>query len=77
MEQLFQWDSEGEQTLKALPHVINWFGRAKVVAAADDEDYNIERRKLSAIFQFTKAMPLLREGVVNVRVDPKKRKRSD
>ena len=81
MEPLFQWDAEGEQTLKALPHIINWFERAEVIAAADDEEgetYRINDRKLSAIFQFAKAMPLLLEGVVNVRVDAdKKRKRSD
>ena len=59
VEPLFQWDAEGEQTLKALPHVVNWFERAKVVAAADNEGYNINKRKLSVIFQFAKAMPWL------------------
>ena len=59
VEPLFQWDAEGEQTLKALPHVVNWFERAKVVAAADNEGYNINKRKLSVIFQFAKAMSWL------------------
>ena len=83
MGPLFEWGmgEDCEQTLKALPYIINWFGRAAVVAAADDEEgepYRINDRKLSAIFQFAKAMPMLLEGVVNVRVDEdKKRKRSD
>ena len=76
MEPLFQWDAEGEQTLKALPHVINWFERTKVAVADDGKEYGIERRKLSAIFQFAKAMPLLLEGISRIKVD-KKRKRSE
>ena len=80
MEPLFQWDAEGEQTLKALPHIINWFEKAKVAVEDEVEDVcdRIEDRMLSAIVQFAKAMPLLFEGVVNVRVDAdKKRKRLD
>ena len=83
MEPLFQWDAEGEQTLKALSHVMNWFEKAKVAVADEVEDVEhecdrIEDRMLSAIFQFAKAMPLLLEGVVNVIVDAdKKRKRLD
>ena len=74
---------EGEErNLKALPYVIAWFEKAKV-AVEDEEDAEqecdrIEDRMLSAIVQFAKAMPLLFEGVVNVRVDAdKKRKRLD
>ena len=59
MGPFFEWDADGEHTLKALPYVIDWFERAKVAVADDDEDYNIERRKLSANFQFAKAMPML------------------
>ena len=66
MEPLFQWDAEGEQTLKALPHIMNWFERAKVAVADDDEEYGIEQR-LSAIFQFARAMPLLFEGIARLR----------
>ena len=83
MEPLFQWDAEGEQTLKALPHVINWFEKAKEVAVEDEvEDVEqecdcIEDRMLSAIFQFAKAMPLLFEGVVNVREDADKKRKRD
>ena len=54
MEPLFQWDAEGEQILKALPQVMNWFGRANVAVADDDEEYGIEEQKLSAIFQFAR-----------------------
>ena len=78
MSPLFELDAEGEHTLKALPYVMNWFERARVaVAADDDEEYNIEERKLSAIFQFTKAMPLLLEGISRIITDNKKRKREE
>ena len=60
MKPLFEWDADGEQTLKALPYVIDWFEKAKEAVSGDDGgDYNIEERQLSAIFQFAKAMPLL------------------
>ena len=78
MEPFFEWDAEGEQTLKALPHVIKWFERARLAVANDEEDYRVEDQKLSVIFQFSKAMPLLFEGIVNIRVAVNsKRKRSD
>jgi len=77
-EPLFEWDAEGEHTLKALPYVMNWFERARVaVADEDEEEYNIEGRKLSAIFQFAKTMPLLFEGISHISADIKKRKRED
>ena len=90
MEPLFQWDAEGEQTLKALPYVIDWFDRAEEAVAdgegdsrsssdesnnEEDEEYNIEERKLSAIFQFAKFMPLLFVHTSNIKIDNKKRKR--
>ena len=61
MEPLFEWDAEGEQTLKALPFVIDWFERAEEAVADEDHNstYHVEEKKLSAIFQFAKAMPLL------------------
>ena len=84
MEPMFEWNMEEgeERNLKALPYVIAWFEKAKVAVAeeedAEQECDRIEDRMLSAIFQFAKAMPLLFEGVVNVRVDAdKKRKRLD
>ena len=79
MELLFEWgaDEEGEHTLKALPYVVSWFDRAKeAVAEEDGESYSIGERKLSAIFQFAKAMPLLLEGISQMKMDDnRKRKR--
>ena len=81
MGPLFEWgmEEDGEQTLKALPYVVSWFGRAEVAVADEEgETYRINDTKLSAIFQFAKAMPILFEGVANTKVDEdKKRKRSD
>ena len=63
MEPLFEWnmEGEGERDLKALPYVIAWFGRAQdaVAGGGGGERYNIDARKLSAIYQFAKAMPLM------------------
>ena len=69
VESLFEWDAEGEQTLKALPHIINWFERTKVAVADEGKEYGIEERKLSATFQLAKAMPLLFEGIANIKAD--------
>ena len=80
MEPLFEWDAEGEQTLKALPYIVDWFGRAEVaVADRRGESYRIEEKKLSAIFQFTTSMPLLfvPTSHINIKVDNKKRKRDE
>ena len=78
MEPLFQWDADGEQTLKALPYVINCFERARVDVTNDDEEYDIEeRKKLSAIFQFVRVMPLLFVPPSHIKADTKKRKRSE
>ena len=64
MEPLFAWGvgKEDEGTLKALPYVVDWFEKARV-AVVDEDDYHIEEKTLSAIFQFAKAMPLLLEGI--------------
>ena len=73
MKPLFEWDAKeyGEQTLKALPHVVDWFERAKGAVAVDGdrEDYHVEERQLSAIFQFAKSMPLLLEPISRIKVD--------
>jgi len=56
VSELFGWGSkEGEDTLKALPYVIDWFERAREI----DVTINMSQRELSAIYQFTRAMPLL------------------
>ena len=73
MEPLFEWDLEGELTLKALPYVIAWFDLAIKEALL-----NTDGEKLSAIFQFAKAMPLLFVPPSHVKKDDKKKqKRSD
>ena len=81
MEPLFQWDAEGEQNLKALPHVMNWFERARAAVTDEEEDqYNVDGRKLNAIFQFAKAVPLLFGGIATIKRDDdkvNKRKRND
>ena len=76
-EPLFQWDAEGEQTLKALPYVVDWFDRAEVAVVDNSgESYNLEEKQLSAIFQFATAMPLLMVPASSIKVDNKKRKRN-
>ena len=84
MTPLFELDlEEGERNLKGLPYVINWFDRAKV--AVEEEylgndiryPYDVDRRKLSAIYQFAQAMPSLFVPVPHVKGDDKKRKRND
>ena len=79
MEPLFEWDAEGEQSLKALPYAIDWFGRAEeaIAGAFDREAYHVEEKKLSAIFQFAKAMPLLLVPASNIKEESKMRKRND
>ena len=94
MEPLFEWDAEGEQTLKALPYVISWFGKAEEAIAkggedkddllylndleeeeaaevykGEDKECNILQRKLTAILQFARVMPLLFEGIATIKVE--------
>jgi len=59
---------EGEQNLKVLPYVLAWFDRAKETVG-----YNVERRKLRAIYQFAQAMPLL--FIPNSRIHGRRSKR--
>ena len=61
MEPFFEWNTEGdgERNLKALPYVIAWFQRADEAVAEDRESYDLDTTKLSAIYQFAHAMPLL------------------
>ena len=92
MDPMFEWDAEGEQSLKALPYVLDWFDRAKGVFVNDDDSsdsddnssdsgnnevggYYITKQKLSALFAFALAMPLLFEGVASIKTDGRKRKR--
>ena len=53
---------EGEQNLKALPYVITLFENAMSMTVLPREIFNvhqIKRIKLSTIFQFARAMPIL------------------
>lgn len=65
MKPLFGWGSEeeGEWTLKGLPYIIDWFNRATVAVNERGHQrkdrYKVDQKKLSAIYQFAKAMPLL------------------
>ena len=43
----------------------------------DREDYHVEEKKLSAIYQFAMAMPLLIVPASNIKEESKKRKRDD
>ena len=89
MNPLFGWDMEGEWTLKGLPYIIDWFNRAavavndrgtrRVARAKDRVNYNVDQKKLSAIYEFAKAMPSLFIPTSHTTVDEddnkKKRKR--
>ena len=83
MESLYAWNLDGEWTLKSLPYVVGWFKKAKEAAAHDEETrfvdcpvsvFDVEKRKLSAIYQFSLAMPELIVPASHVRVDKKRRR---
>lgn len=58
MEPLFELDEEDdERKPKALPCVVDWFDR-RVRDENEEVVQSINARKLSAIFQFARAMPL-------------------
>jgi len=73
MEPLFILGLEDdERNLKALPYIIDWFDKASAAvndeedssvssgdsSDSEEEDYHVEEKRLSAIFQFARAMPL-------------------
>ena len=78
---LFDWDAEDEQTLKALPFVVAWFERGiEAIAELNSiqrESYYIDKRELSAIYQFARTMPLLFVSASHTNVEGTKRKRYD
>ena len=76
MEQFFYWDEEGEQSIKALPYILAWFERAKE-AVVEDEEFHIETKKLSAIYQFAQAMPIQLVPPSHMKDEDRKRKRDD
>lgn len=53
MTPFFEWE------FKVLPLMIGWFERASVIDMPKDYEPDIEPRKLSSIYQFIRAMPLL------------------
>ena len=75
MTPLFEWDEDGEQSLKAFPYVIHCFDIARQGLELNQRGYKIEEKKLSAIYQFAKAMPLLFVPASHIKFDGKKRKR--
>ena len=68
VSELFTWDGNGEQTLKSLPYLLSWFERAAKAVASFNKNFDkstrktsqkkTKNRKLSAIYEYAKAMPL-------------------
>ena len=93
MTQLFEWGTGDERNIMALPYVIDWFGRAKeAVEHVDENDrqskmlrdyvrqregYTTKERKLTAIYEFALAMPLLFIPNSHAKAEDKKRKRKN
>jgi len=54
MEPFLEWD------LKVLPLAVSWFDKARGFSQNDDdEETNVDAMKLSAIYQFARAVPLM------------------
>ena len=81
MEPLFELGSKDERNLMALPYLVDWFDRAEEAVEMtrnylrQREGYNTKERKLSAIYQFVLAMPLMFIPSPHTKTDDKKRKR--
>ena len=79
MSQLYDWDSGDDQTLKALPYVVAWFERGREAIAeltmTQRESCYLNKRELSAIYQFARAMPLLFIPPSHTKAEGTKRKR--
>lgn len=52
MEPFLEWD------LKVLPVAVRWLHRA-MAHVRDDQVYNVDLKKLSAIYQFARAEPMM------------------
>ena len=77
MKPLFELDAkEGEQNLKGLPYAIAWLERAREVAG-DGRSYEFDKRKLSAIYQFAQAMPVLFVPSSHTKADDNKKRKRD
>lgn len=80
MEPLFKWGcieegGDDEYSLRALPYVIAWFERVTDAIAElrawvpwERESFKTETKKLSAIYQFARSMPLLFAPVSSLEV---------
>jgi len=97
MEPFYDWQSDGEWTLKGLPYVVDWFERAKEAVldisfikngvdrgreAVTEEDEDacislVDTRKLSAMYQFALAMPILFVPAAHTKASNKKRRRGE
>jgi len=78
MTPLFELDmKEGDRNLKGLPYVITLFEIGMPEASPIAPECNIEARKLSAIYQFAQAMPLMFIPTSHIKADDKKRKRGE
>jgi len=89
VEPLFGWDASGEWSLKSLPYLVSWYETAEAVvenytsdsdddSSVEDEEeypYDIERKKLSSIYDFAKAMTLLFVPPSHYKAVGRKRKR--
>ena len=77
MEPLFGWKTGGEWSLRALPYIMDWYERAEEAAREGDHVCTCEvwRRELSAVYQFSLAMPLLFVPAPRINVVCKRRKR--
>ena len=64
---------DDDKNLKALPYVINWFERASETVK-DYDEIRVERRKLSSIYQFVGAMPLLFVPTSNLKQSSKRKR---
>mmetsp|Transcript_31008 Transcript_31008/g.65484 ORF Transcript_31008/g.65484 Transcript_31008/m.65484 type:complete len:128 (-) Transcript_31008:149-532(-) len=56
---LYHTDMKFERDLKVLPLAISWFDKARDFSENDREESNVDARKLSAIYQFARAVPLM------------------
>jgi len=81
MSPLYNLDlEEDDKNLKALPYVIDWFERAREALSGSDvrqccANRSIESIKLSSIYQFANAMPLLFDRPTSNLKQRRKRKR--
>ena len=83
MEPLFDLsleEEDSERNLKALPHVISWFETAKeaIIEDVPRAHYDLGIRKISAIYQFVTAMPMLFiPASLDNGIDKKRKRSSD